>query len=88
MMFNGYTVFGFIAAIITLVIWLTVVEQNEWDQFANTHDCKVVGKQKSTTSTVVSYGMSSSGSMVPVIGTVSTPAKTGYLCNDDTTYWR
>lgn len=87
-MFNGYVVFGFIATIIALMIWLTVVEQKEWDQFASTHDCKVVGKQKSTTSTVVSYGMSSSGSMVPVIGTVSTPAKTGYLCNDNTTYWR
>lgn len=85
MMFNGNVVFGFIAAILALIVWLTVVEQNEWDQFADTHDCKVVGKQKSTRSTVVSYGMSSSGSMVHVI---STPEKTGYLCNDNTTYWR
>lgn len=65
-------------------IYGSMKEQERWEQFAATHDCKVIGHKKSQA--IMGTGISSSGNVVTTTQTI--PAQTGYLCNDGVTYWR
>lgn len=79
---------AFVALLLGVMIWAAVVEENQWQAFKATHDCKVVGKTTSTTSTGFQTVIGPNGQvgMGPV--TTVTPSKTGWLCNDGVTYWR
>lgn len=77
-----------ISVLIGLLFWFLIhtatKEQEKWNKFADTHNCKVVGKISGSTG--VGYGVTSNGSMGTVI--TSIPGKTGYQCDDGVTYWR
>lgn len=72
-------------AIFSCLIYASLEEQKQWDEFAITHECKVVGKTTAEISTSIGVV---AGSGNAVIVTNTTPSKTGYLCNDGITYWR
>lgn len=74
--------------LIPWMIWASIEEAKEWQAFSVTHDCKVVGRMSSSTSTGLGFGMMSNGQMGTVMTTNTIPAKTGYACNDGVTYWR
>jgi uncharacterized membrane protein len=59
-------------------------ESNEWDDFKQQHNCKVVQKVQGDINTGV--GITTSGKM----GVIITPEsdKTAYYCDDGVTYWR
>lgn len=57
-------------------------DQKQWDAFAATHACKVVGRMSGDV--LVSPVFSDKGG----VAVTSTPDKTGWLCNDGVTYWR
>ena len=71
-----------------LAIYGSILEEREWQDFKISENCKIVGKQKGTTSTGVGYGMTTTGQMGTVITTSSTPDTVGWLCDDGVTYWR
>lgn len=73
-----------IVAILAVSFYFFYQDEKAWQQFAATHDCKVVGKVSS--STAPGGGFDSKGNYLPT--TITIPAKTGYLCNDGVTYWR
>ena len=75
-------------AFLALLIRVNDVEENKWAAFAHEHDCKVVGRISSNTSTGLGVGMMQNGQFGTMLTTVTTPAKTGYACNDGVTYWR
>jgi hypothetical protein len=77
-----------VAALIALFTRAIVTEQREWDVFRVVHHCRVVGRESSSISTGVGpvLGNNNSGG-VAIITTVN-PSKTGYLCDDNITYWR
>lgn len=77
-----------VGTLISLGIWAAVEEQKEWEVFAATHECKVVGHMSGSTQTGVGYGMTANRQFGTMVTTTSTPSKTGYLCNDGMTYWR
>lgn len=74
---------GIVIGIVAL-FYLAYEQEKEWLEFKVEHACKVVAKESSTLSTV--WTTSANGSLN--IGTVTTPSKVGYLCNDGITYWR
>lgn len=76
----GITVVG----ILTLAIFGTIAESNEWDRFSKLHQCKDIGSISPSTSVGVGVGTNGGVSVVPVY----TPGKTGYQCNDGKQYWR
>lgn len=78
----------FSLAMIPVAIWESIVEQEEWDTFAEAHSCKVVGKMNGSVQTGVGYGVTSGGKMGTVMTTTTIPDKTGYICDDGVTYWR
>jgi len=73
-----------VAIVLTLgaLIWVSIVEQREWDAFAASHQCKVVGKIDSSTGVGPVIGQNGGVTVVTI------PGKTGYLCSDGVTYWR
>lgn len=77
-----------VLGLILLSLWAAKEEQSQWARFAAAHECKIVGQMSGSTSTGIGYGLTSSGQFGTVITTNTTPAKTGYLCNDGVTYWR
>jgi small neutral amino acid transporter SnatA (MarC family) len=77
-----------IMALLVIFVWATMAEAEEWQRFAAVHECRVIGRVNGHTDTGIGFGMTGSGQMGTVITTVSTPSKTGYLCNDGVTYWR
>lgn len=66
------------------LIWLAVEADNDWQAFKATHNCKAVAHISG--SVMPTYGFSSSGKLVS--GVTTTPAKTGWLCDDGITYYR
>lgn len=69
-------------ALVLVIGWAAVVEERNWQKFAATHDCRVVGKRQGETT----VGYTSAGGGGTVIG--STSPQTAYLCDDGVTYWR
>jgi hypothetical protein len=61
-----------------------VASEKDWQQFAETHECKKVAHIKGDVFNT--FGTDSKGNMTVGIG--STPDKTGWLCNDGVTYYR
>ena len=74
-------VLGFI---FVLFVVYAANESNEWDDFKQQHNCKVVQKVQGDINTGV--GITTSGKM----GVIITPEsdKTAYYCDDGVTYWR
>lgn len=77
-------IFGGMAAVAGLLFYVAYQEQKQWQEFARTHDCRVVGKVAPSTSFGVGISSSGSTTVVPI----TTPEKTGYACDDGATYWR
>lgn len=77
-----------LAATISLAMYAMYEEAKEWASFAKAHDCRVVGRMSGTTSTGLGVGVMPNGQVGTVMTTSTTPAKTGYACNDGVTYWR
>ena len=73
-----------IGVLLGLIIWAVVNEQNEWDDFKQTHNCKIVSQVSG--STFNTFGVDGKG--YPTVGVGTIPSKTGYLCNDGITYFR
>lgn len=59
-------------------------EKREWEQYMVDHNCQVVGRKASTTSS--GMGITPSGNVAMVV--VDNPAQTGFACDDGITYWR
>lgn len=62
------------------IINVALREQAEWEEFASTHDCRVVGEESGSVGT----GLTSGGN----VALITTPGKVAYECNDGVTYWR
>lgn len=73
---------------IPTVIYLTFLESQNWEIFAEEHECQVIGQITGSINTGTGIGVTTTGDIGTVITTSYTPAKTGYLCNDGVTYWR
>lgn len=69
---------GICAVLIVGLVWLNAIDQKEWDAFSATHRCVIVGKTQGETQIVIGGNG----------GTVYTPPKTGWKCDDGITYWR
>jgi hypothetical protein len=74
------TMTGIAVALVVAAVAATIYNGNQWKEFSQEHECKVVAKHAGTTG----YGMTSTGKM----GMVTTSATTSYLCNDGVTYTR
>lgn len=72
----------FSAVVVVLVLAIVGIssENAEWEQFRQTHDCKITGRMSGDLIT----GFTSNGS----VATAATPDKTAWTCNDGVTYWR
>jgi hypothetical protein len=80
-----------VAACVALIGVLVIIENNEqrqWEMFAETHDCKTVGRMRSVSTPGVGVGVVPGGRAGVVVTTVTTPEMTGYICNDGITCWR
>lgn len=75
-----------LVSLTALGVYAGIEEGKAWAAFSASHDCKIVGKTKSTVSTSTGMSMSGNGGLV-VVNTVN-PGKTGWECNDGITYWR
>jgi Mg2+/citrate symporter len=71
-------------AFVAFAIWMGVIEQRRWNEFAKAHDCKKIAEIAGYYST--GTGVMSNGK----IGTVSTwnPSRKTYRCNDGVDYTR
>lgn len=70
--------------LIGLCIRGSIQERKDWDVFAQTHNCEIIKKEKSTVA--MSTGITSTGA----VGTLGhyVPSKTSYLCSDNVIYVR
>ena len=75
--------FALVIALIVAAVMVSVREQREWQAFAASHECKVVGRKKAQVVPTTGY---SNGK--PVFGTTVVPGQVAYLCDDGVTYWR
>lgn len=76
---------GLLAA--ATIFWLLAAmetEQEEWEEFKAHHACQVVARVKGDVFTTVGTGPKGQ----VVVGTGSTPDKTGWRCDDGITYYR
>lgn len=77
-----------LVASIPVVIYKSIQDQQNWDEFKKTHDCKKVGEISSTNSVGVGFGLGANGTIGTILTNNSIPGKIGYFCNDGVTYWR
>lgn len=75
-----------IPALFVLMVFLIVVDANQWEEFRTKHNCKKVGHMRGDVFTTVGPSIGGQGGVA--IGVGSTPDKTGWLCDDGMTYWR
>ena len=75
-------------ALFAVMFMVAKAEQERWDKFSISHNCRVVQKVIGSTHTGYGVGVTTNGKVGAVITTTSTPAKTGWLCDDGVTYWR
>jgi hypothetical protein len=79
---------GVIVVLLGGIVWIGIDgsrrDQEEWDRFSVAHQCKVVGRIKGQTQTVITSGVN--GQMQ--VGVVGGKRQTSYLCNDGVTYTR
>lgn len=80
----GRSILLVLAVGIPALVYFAQKEAEEWAAFAEAHECRVTGHMNSTTGS--GLGMMPNGLVGIVITT--TPAQTGYTCNDGVTYWR
>lgn len=76
----------FLVVLIAFCIAGSIQEGKEWAAFSTAHNCKVVGRMTGNTYTTVAPIIGGNGGVA--VGVASTPAKTGYSCDDGVTYWR
>lgn len=74
-------IIGVCVLLLGLAVWLAVLEDEEWQAFAEAHHCVVVGEMRSSVAPTMTFG---SGD----IGATFIAKKTGYQCDDGVTYWR
>lgn len=67
-----------------LLVYAFYKDAQAWHKFRIEQNCKVVGKI--SPSTGVGPGVGANGQMTTVV--ITTPGKTGWLCDDGVTYWR
>lgn len=72
------------AAIVGGIVWLAVEEGKEWNAFKQTHACRKVAHVRGHVQPIT--GFDSKGNVT--FSTVTTPDKTGWLCDDGVTYYR
>jgi hypothetical protein len=75
---------GIFAGLIPLAIGLAVQDERDWRQWSSAHHCRMIGR----TGPTAAFGPSVSAD--GRIGTTMlvTGGKTGWLCDDNVTYWR
>ena len=71
------------AALIALLVWAAIVGAREWEAFKIAHGCRVVAQVAPSTAVGWDYSSKSGGAVV-----VTSPGKTGWLCDDAVTYYR
>ena len=77
----------FVAAIVSLLgllIWVTVEDSKRWEAFRVEHKCKIVAHVSGSTSTAIGFSTSGNMTVMPI----TTPEKTGWLCDNGVTYYR
>lgn len=74
------------AFLVLFLVLAAVEDQREWETFAATHECRVVGQMRGSTGTGVGPIIGGSGGVA--VTSTYIPGKTGYACNDGVTYWR
>ena len=78
---NYYVVLGgIVVTLVPTAIYLSVQEQKAWNEFAKTHECKLIAHQSGYTA----YGYSTSGKY----GSYWVPSRDTYHCNDGIDYTR
>lgn len=73
---------------IPLLIYLTIADQKEWDEFVIAHECKKDEQINGSTQTGVGFGVMGNGQIGTIVTTTSTPTKIRWSCNDGVKYWR
>jgi hypothetical protein len=74
-----------IGALVWFGVKADIRERENWQVFAQQHDCKVTGKKASSSSTGVAPIIGGNGGIAITTSTI--PAQTGWLCDDGITYW-
>lgn len=78
--------FILLIALIPIMVWATIADQQEWNAFKSAHACKIVGKMRGDVTTTVAPIIGGNGGIA--VGTSVSPDKTGWQCDDGVTYWR
>lgn len=68
--------------------YLAVESSQKWENFKETHECKVISQMSGTTTLSSGVVIATNGRVNPIIVTNVSAGKTAYLCNDGVTYWR
>lgn len=63
------------------------IEQDNWDKFSATHNCKVISYTKESSITGAQFAMAGTH-IVMIPGIQHIPARTEYLCDDGIKYTR
>lgn len=63
------------------------LEQQKWDKFSTTHNCKVIGYTKESSITGAQFAMVGT-QVIMIPGIQHIPARTEYLCDDGIKYTR
>lgn len=63
------------------------IEQDNWDKFSATHNCKVISYTKESSITGAQFVMAGTH-IVMIPGIQHIPARSEYLCNDGVRYTR
>lgn len=75
-----------LVVLLMLAGYAAVLDERQWNAFASEHHCKVIGHDRGGMATTIAPVISGNGGVA--VGITSLPSKTGYLCDDQVTYWR
>ncbi len=77
-----FTIGAALAALIGLMLWLSIAEQRQWETFKAEHSCALTARTEGriTVATGISNGHT-------VTMQHYEPGQTGWLCDDGVTYW-
>ncbi len=71
---------AFCVLLVGLFIWGSMVEQQQWNQFASDHHCVVIGHEQG--------GMGTGFGVNGNVTVIALPDKTTFKCDDGQTYTR
>lgn len=77
------------AAVIGLILWLSYLEEKQWQEFIKEGDCVLEGVKASEVIPVTTTGIDSKGNVVTTTSTMYVPGKEYWYCpRSDSTYTR